>query len=154
MSLIFVFIHLMYINFIGRDALRCRTDHRKLFLEQEGWFVDHLGETRGSHGGTTCDFPAIKPLEESPCVARPSCRAFCCRFWKPHRTLEVLPKFRLNTHHWSIFAGRRHGRHRWRRSWSSRSHCLGGPVDPSLAACPCLAIKSLGEHAPASPSSS
>jgi hypothetical protein len=37
--------------------------------------------------------PAIEPWEEIVFVARPSCRGFSCRFWKPHRTGEVLPKF-------------------------------------------------------------
>ena len=36
-------------------------------------------------------------LLPSVCGCRPSCHFICCRFWKPPRAEEVLPKFRFDT---------------------------------------------------------
>jgi hypothetical protein len=46
-----------------------------------------------SHGKKILVWPGLRAV------------AFSCRFWKPHHTGEVLPKFWIDTKHWSMFAG-------------------------------------------------
>jgi hypothetical protein len=52
----------------------------------------------------TCDLSGHPAVGRKCVCSRPSCCGFCCRFWKPHLTGEVLSKFIL-TLLWSFISG-------------------------------------------------